>query len=125
MLTARIDGLEQSGSMHAKRLADEITKQMDDRHHKWMDRFTVNENIMFNVTQQMQDLTDAIQTLHEDMKLVHKRQDLLESKLRHEFIATPESQHQNQNQNRNQNQNQTQRLRVLIPWEEVQEFEMK
>lgn len=114
---SRLDQLKASSGESLQLLADNITKQMDKRHREWMDRFTMNENVMFNVVQQMQDLTDAIQTLHEDMRLASKRQALLEKRLRHESIATPESQHLNQNQ--------TQRLRVLIPWEEVQECEMK
>lgn len=85
---------------------------------------------MLNMTQQMQDLTAAIETLHGDIERISERQQQLECKLR-QGLATPESQGpvlgqcQGQDVRERISRFQTAKSRVLIPWDEVQEDEMK
>lgn len=87
---------------------------------------------MLNMTQQMQDLTAAIETLHGDIERIGERQQQLECKLR-QGLANPESQGPGLGQGQAQCQGvrerisrfQTAKSRVLIPWDEVQEDEMK
>lgn len=99
-----------------KRIKIEVTKKMLDElrsnNLKWETKFEQNERVMFNLAQQMQDLTDVIQSLHNEMQNLHKRQEELEDRLRHETIATPES-----------CQNQKEKPRLLIPWEEIHDYE--
>lgn len=120
-VTAKLEHLQNSvenelvhklGDKLSARLNDILDKKRNKRFYEELEgRFSANESLMFNISQQMQDLTNVAASLHEELKKINHRQESLEKRIRHQSLATPDSQHP--------------KMRVLIPWDEIQEFEMK